>query len=92
MSQSVARKEAHITDRAEDFFISGVRAIEVIGCGMVRATFFVNLAGEGGKLEAKPAEFAIVMPVAMMPDAIGKAMMALGRTVLARDNEIVVRH
>lgn len=78
-------------DRAEDLFVESVNVIEEIGRGRVHITFLVKRS-HGGVLEAEPADFALSMPLSAVPDFIGKALMAVAHTVLARENEIVVRH
>lgn len=82
-----------VVGHASDLFVSCVNTIEVIGGGMVRVTFLVNLSGTDGRLHAEPADWALVMPAASFPDGIGKAIAATARCVFATpDGEIILRH
>lgn len=76
--------------RARDEFISGVNYLEVIGGGLFRVTFYVNVTDDMGLLECKTADFAVVMPLTALPDAIGKALAVTGKTVFAREGSLTV--
>lgn len=65
----------------KDLFICGLDRIESIGGGMLRFVLFVNFENECGAMEKSPAEIDIVMPASALPDAIGKAIVAVGRQV-----------
>jgi hypothetical protein len=65
---------------AYDLFVSGVASLEIIGGGMVRITFTVNQSNDG-RVEAHPADFALVMPLSAIPDGIGKALSITARAV-----------
>lgn len=91
---SVTERRARQTGgpHAQDLFVSNVNTIEVIGGGLVRVTFFVNYNNGGGTLEPEPADFALVLPLTAMPDGIGKAMLAMGRRIMASEDGLSVRH
>lgn len=84
-------RERHNGVDAHDEFVSKVNTIEVIGGGLVRVTFLVN-HNDGNGMVAVPAKFAIVIPLTEMPDGIGKAMLAIGRKVIAGDGGIKLAH
>ena len=67
--------------RAYDEFVSSVNCFEIIGCGLFRVTFFVIVDGQSA-----PADFALVMPLSSLPDAIGKALAVSGKAVFARED------
>lgn len=72
-----------IDDRADDKFVYSLDRLEIIGCGQVRATFLVKIGTDEGGFELKPASFAVVIPATSLPDAIGKAMVAIGKNIYA---------
>lgn len=59
---------------SSDLFVSSVNYFEIIGSGLFRVTFSVNKTNAAGSLEPHPADWALVMPLSSLPDAIGKAM------------------
>lgn len=73
-----------LTDRGYDEFVSSVNYFEIIGGGLFRVTFTVNQTNAAGELECTPANFALVMPLTALPDAIGKAMAVSARAVFMR--------
>lgn len=64
-----------------DMFVSGVERIEPLEGGCVRVVLYVQ---KGEFLERKPATFDVIMPRDALPDAIGKAIAAMGSQVLVR--------
>lgn len=80
------RRNYGSAERSVDLFISSVDHMEVIGDGMLRMSFLVNIAGEAGHLESVVADFALVMPMVSLPDAIGKAIATTSRMIFARDD------
>lgn len=68
-----------------DEFVSSVNYLEIIGGGLFRVTFYVNVANANdSNLECVPADFSLVMPLTALPDAIGKALVVSSRTIFAR--------
>jgi hypothetical protein len=84
------RRQAVGEGSAGNVFISGLDHIEAIGGGMLRFVLYINIANEAGLLDAIPLDFDIVMPASALPDAIGKALSAMGRVVFAREGSLSV--
>lgn len=75
-----------------DVFVSGLERIEVVGGGCLRFVMFTMEHIEGRMCRVE-LDNAIVMPLDALPDAIGKALMAMGRQVVVRPNgQISVAH
>lgn len=74
-----------------DVVVSGVDTITDIGGGLIRVVFYVNRrSAVDGTLEKVPLDETLVMPIASVPDGIGKAMLAIGRKILAREDGLTV--
>lgn len=86
----MASKERRLIDRAADEFVSGVNHMEIIGGGLLRVTFFVNVS-DGGALVSVPANHALVMPLCALPDAIGKAIATSSHSIFARADGLTLR-
>lgn len=82
----VTERRPRPTDSAEDVFASSVNYFEIIGGGLFRVTFNVNVTNGVGAIETRPSNFALVMPLSALPDAIGKAIAISSRVVFARDD------
>lgn len=81
---------ALITKR--DLFVSGLERVERAGGSCLRFVPYVIHTIEGRET-AVSADNSFVMPIEAIPDAIGKAMMALGRHVLIKpDGSVTVAH
>lgn len=73
-------------------FASGLERIEHAGGGCLRIVLFENKAINGimERIQIVPD---VIIPIDALPDAIGKAMMALGRQVCVRpDGSMTVAH
>lgn len=87
------RASPHVGVAIHDVVVSGVESVTDIGGGMVRAEFFVNRkSAVTGLLERVVLPDALVMPISMVPDAIGKAMIAIGRKIIASEDGLTVVH
>lgn len=75
---------------AHDEIVSSVNFFEVIGGGLFRVTFYVNRTDSLGNILQEPAEFALVMPLTSLPDAIGKALVVAGRRITASTDSLTV--
>lgn len=75
-----------ITDFATDMIVDSVDRYEVLDDGKVRVTFFVTQVSATGVAEVVSADFALVLRMSAMPDAIGKALATTGRIIFARDD------
>lgn len=71
--------------------ISGIDRIVHVGEGLVAVIFFIEERG-GRRVLDGPDDEAVLVPISAVPDAIGKAMMAIGRRITARQDGITVRH
>lgn len=75
-----------------DVFVSGLECIEPVGGGCLRFVLFVNQVIDGVNVRVS-LDHAVVMPIDALPDAIGKALMALGRQVFIKpDGTMTVMH
>ena len=90
-SYGAVRRQAALT-AGRDLHISGIESITDIGGGEIRVEFYVNRPGEDGRLQRIVLEDGIVMPISSVPDGIGKALMAIGRRIIAREDGISVTH
>jgi hypothetical protein len=80
------------TGAHSDVFASGLERIEIVGGGCLRFVMYAMEQIEGRMCRVE-MERAIVMPLDALPDAIGKALMAMGRQVMVRpDGQITVAH
>lgn len=89
------QKAAQIVDRAEisDHLVSGVESITDIGGGLVRVVYYINRRStRSGTLEHVLCRDTLVMPLTAIADLIGKAMMVLGRKIVAGETGISVTH
>lgn len=86
--------DALASAQAEDMFVSGLDRIDLLGGGMLRFVGYVeHSAREGGQIERLAAFRNIVMPAAALPDAIGKAILAMGRQVFVTpEGSLVLKH
>lgn len=73
-------------NHAADLFVSSVNYFEIIGGGLFRVTFNVNKTNATGHLQPQPADWALVMPLSSLPDAIGKAIAISARKVFADED------
>lgn len=81
-----------ITPARNRIFTSGLECIANVGGGCLEFIMFVNQDIDGHTVRVRLDE-SVVMPVEALPDAIGKALMALGRQVFVRpDGTITVMH
>lgn len=66
-------------------FVSGVHSINEVG-GHIQVTFYRDEVTESGKiarLVLNSPQDILTMPSGAVPDAIGKAMVAIGRLILS---------
>lgn len=93
---SFADTRRHIApsdDFLPDTLVSGIESIADIGGGLVRIIYYVNARSTDGMLERRLIGHAHVMPMCAVTDAIGKAMLVIGRKVIARDDgSLTVTH
>lgn len=76
-----------------DMIVSGVESITDIGGGRIRVVYYVNRIDVDGTLERMPIETTLVMPINTVADAIGKAMLAIGRHIFTfRDGSLTIMH
>lgn len=71
--------------------VAGVDRIVELNGGSLLLVLFVEDAGRRQVLDG-PNDEGLVVPVSAIPDAIGKAMLAIGRKVIAHEDGISVAH
>lgn len=91
MAHHLARRAKRLLPHC-DVVVSGVESITDIGGELVRIVFYINRAGPSGVLERCPLTETLIMPISAVADSIGKAMMAVGRKVICREDGISVAH
>lgn len=73
-------------------FISGLDSIQPLGNGNLEFVLYVMETTDGESVKRLLDE-SIVMHIGALPDAVGKALMALGRQVLVSENgSVTVMH
>jgi hypothetical protein len=85
-----ASRRGNLRGESHDIFVSSVNDIQIIGGGLVRITFNVNRVGDNGVLTPEPCDDALVMPLAAIPDGIGKALAVTARTIYADKDQLLV--
>ena len=78
-----------VRDRPSDLYITGLDHIEPMVGGMLRFVLYVDRFRPDGTKERMPADFDVVMSKDMLPDAIGKALAAIGRAMFSREDGAV---
>jgi hypothetical protein len=72
-----------------EIYVTWVERIEDAGNGNVRVVF-AKIQDVGGNPVRVECEDALIMPRASIPDGIGKAIVAIGRVLIATDGSISV--
>jgi hypothetical protein len=78
----------------QDLVVSGLDRVEMIGADLVRFVLFVDLPPMGRTAPVRvAAERDLVMPIANVPDGLGKTMLAVSRTIIvSRSGNLTIGH